>query len=301
MIDRERDRKGHIPALLNDGIAGLKLSKLTIPAVRAFRDRQGEKLSPATVVKRLNLLAAILQHAMSEWDVPLTQNVASGRLVKRPAGADRKRNRRLEEAVAVSSGSADEPSSEYDRLLAAVASDTHPDDTWFVRWAIEQATRRSEATALRWKDIDFDRKTISVARPKNDHHREELGPEIRPLMPGALALLREKRSAMNGIPDPERLIFDIGSEDAFSVRYGRMVKKAGLADLTFHDLRHEATSRLARLFPNPMDLCRVTGHRDLKSLDRYYQPIMTQLADDAAERARLLGLIYKTAPRETVL
>ncbi|MFT8803773.1 MAG: hypothetical protein ABF876_05540 [Acetobacter aceti] len=80
MATRERDRKGHIPALLNDAIAGLKLSKLAIPAVRAFRDRQSATFAPATVVKRLNLLASILQYAISEWDVPLTQNPASGRL-----------------------------------------------------------------------------------------------------------------------------------------------------------------------------------------------------------------------------
>ncbi|GAJ30742.1 site-specific integrase [Acidomonas methanolica] len=258
------------------------------------RDRQGDKFAPATVVKRLNLLASIFQHAMSEWDVPLTQNPASGRLVKRPAGADRKRNRRLEESATVNEGP-DGPLSEYDRLLAVVTSESHPDDVWFVRWAIEQATRRGEAAMLRWRDVDFDRKTISVARPKNDKHREELGPEIRPLMPGTLALLKNKCSAMTEQPDPDAPIFDIGGEDAFSVRYGRAVRKAGLTNLTFHDLRHEATSRLARLFPNPMDLCRVTGHRDLKSLDRYYQPIMTQLANDAAERARLLGIIYGDA------
>ncbi|MFB9915710.1 site-specific integrase, partial [Gluconobacter kanchanaburiensis] len=35
-----------------------------------------------------------------------------------------------------------------------------------------------------------------------------------------------------------------------------------------------------------------TGHRDLKSLDRYYQPVLTTLAEDAEERARVLGFIY---------
>lgn len=77
-------------------IADLKLSRLTVPAVRGFRDRQGKDLAAATVVKRLNLLASILNHAMSEWDVPLSLNPASGRMIKRPTGADRKRNRRLQ-------------------------------------------------------------------------------------------------------------------------------------------------------------------------------------------------------------
>ncbi|NHO58424.1 site-specific integrase, partial [Acetobacter lambici] len=41
---------------------------------------------------------------------------------------------------------------------------------------------------------------------------------------------------------------------------------------------HEATSRLAR-YLNPIELTRVTGHRDLKSLNRYYQPVPGDIAD----------------------
>lgn len=53
-------------ALLRDTVVDLKLSRLTSLAVRGFRDRQEKDLAPATVVKRLNLLASILQHAISE-------------------------------------------------------------------------------------------------------------------------------------------------------------------------------------------------------------------------------------------
>jgi len=77
-----------------------------------------------------------------------------------------------------------------------------------------------------------------------------------------------------------------GSLRAFAVRFGRMLERAKIIDLTYHDLRHEATSRLAKIFPNPLDLKRVTGHCDIKSLDRYYQPDMSDLAN-AAEKAVL--------------
>jgi integrase len=55
-----------------------------------------------------------------------------------------------------------------------------------------------------------------------------------------------------------------------------------LEDLTYHDFRHEATSRLAKVYKRE-DLRRVTGHRDYKSLDRYYQPDPTELAMIAEE------------------
>ncbi|AQS88171.1 phage DNA recombinase [Neoasaia chiangmaiensis NBRC 101099] len=60
-----------------------------------------------------------------------------------------------------------------------------------------------------------------------------------------------------------------------------MTNKASLRDLTFHDLRHEATIHLARIYTNPLELRRVTGHKDIKSLDRYYQSHTEDLAAKA--------------------
>ena len=42
-----------------------------------------------------------------------------------------------------------------------------------------------------------------------------------------------------------------------------------LTDLRFHDLRHEATSRLAAIFPMH-ELTEITGHKDSRMLMRYY-------------------------------
>ncbi|KXV71128.1 hypothetical protein NKW54_15670 [Acetobacter cerevisiae] len=87
------------------------------------------------------------------------------------------------------------------------------------------------------------------------------------------------------------MIFDAGTEAAFSVRYGCLVRSAGLKDLTFHDLRHEATSRLAKLLPNPLDLKHVAGKHDLKSLDRYYQPVPEDISRQIEDAKRVLGML----------
>ncbi|MNP27163.1 Phage integrase family protein [compost metagenome] len=50
-----------------------------------------------------------------------------------------------------------------------------------------------------------------------------------------------------------------------------------LTDLRFHDLRHEATSRLAEIFPMH-ELTKITGHRDPRMLMRYYHPKAEDLA-----------------------
>ncbi|MCO1344512.1 IS481 family transposase [Burkholderia multivorans] len=62
---------------------------------------------------------------------------------------------------------------------------------------------------------------------------------------------------------------------------GRTPDAKYLIDLRFHDLRHEATSRLASIFPMH-ELAKITGHRDPRMLMRYYHPS----AEDLAKRLR---------------
>jgi len=50
-----------------------------------------------------------------------------------------------------------------------------------------------------------------------------------------------------------------------------------LVDLRFHDLRHEATSLLAAIFPMH-ELAKITGHKDPRMLMRYYHPKAEELA-----------------------
>jgi integrase len=66
-----------------------------------------------------------------------------------------------------------------------------------------------------------------------------------------------------------------------------------LVDLNFHDLRHEATSRLAKKF-GLHELMKITGHSDAKMLMRYYHPDATEFAkrlvdDDKTSRGKGRG------------
>ena len=49
----------------------------------------------------------------------------------------------------------------------------------------------------------------------------------------------------------------------------RLCRKKGIVDLRFHDLRHEATSRLFEKGLNPVEVATITGHKDTKMLMRY--------------------------------
>ena len=45
--------------------------------------------------------------------------------------------------------------------------------------------------------------------------------------------------------------------------------RAGISDLTFHDSRHDAITRLAQKL-SVLQLARMVGHRDIRSLMTYY-------------------------------
>ena len=49
----------------------------------------------------------------------------------------------------------------------------------------------------------------------------------------------------------------------------RLCRKVGIEDLRFHDLRHEATSRLFEKGLNPVEVATITGHKDTRMLMRY--------------------------------
>ena len=49
----------------------------------------------------------------------------------------------------------------------------------------------------------------------------------------------------------------------------KLCRREGIDDLHFHDLRHEATSRLFEKGLNPVEVATITGHKDTRMLMRY--------------------------------
>ena len=67
------------------------------------------------------------------------------------------------------------------------------------------------------------------------------------------------------------------SAGVVSTMFRAAVANCGIDNLTFHDARHEATTRLAGKL-QVLDLARVTGHRDIKQLMTYYNKDARELA-----------------------
>ncbi len=110
-----------------------------------------------------------------------------------------------------------------------------------------------------------------LPRTKNESERTV------PLSPAAIGILRELE---NGEADGP--VFGMAAM-AITHAYMKACKRAGIEDLTFHDLRHEATSRL---FENTdldvMEIRSITGHRSMQMLARYSHLRTHRLADRLA-------------------
>ncbi|MGL3709591.1 site-specific integrase [Leptospirillum ferriphilum] len=93
--------------------------------------------------------------------------------------------------------------------------------------------RRSQILSLTWDRVDLERRVAQLEDTKSGSRRNV------PLSPLALAVLKELKS-VSSVSDR---IFPLSPDDV-SHRFLESCRKPGIYGLRFHDLRHEATSRL---------------------------------------------------------
>jgi len=217
--------------------------------IKQFRDDMLERgLSGSTARLMLALVSVVFKHARQEWDMCVANPVAEVRMPK--ASAARYRRLRAEEEQ---------------RLNHALRSCKNPTTSALVRFALETGMRRSEMLNIQWTDLDPTSRVVSLATTKNGT------PRWIPLTPTALEILKEQRCA--GHPKP----FDL-TASAVAQAWRHIVKRAGLEDLRFHDLRHEALSRWAhRLGGDVFKLSMVSGHKTLQMARRYVHPVESEL------------------------
>ena len=81
---------------------------------------------------------------------------------------------------------------------------------------------------------------------------------------------------LNGVSKKEPRVFPI-SANAFRLAWDRLRERAGVTDLHFHDLRHEAISRFFEKGLNVPEVALISGHRDPRMLFRYTHPLREQI------------------------
>ena len=147
--------------------------------------------------------------------------------------------------------------------------------------ALETAMRMREMYTVEKEQIDLPRRTVFLDRTKNGRKREV------PLSSGAFEIVEPYMAkGSTGPLFPE--LWDGSLDKAalrrtsgkISGRWRTIAKLAKCEDLHFHDLRHEATSRIyERTTLTDLQIAKITGHKDLKSLQRYANLRASSLAE----------------------
>jgi len=231
-------------------LAKLSMAALTPKAVATYRDERLKQVKPATVIRELAFLSAIINHARREWDINITNPVALIRKPTTPQGRDRVLS-----------------PEEETRLLAELVP-VGRINVWLLPATIlslETGMRRGELVELRWSNVDLEAQTAHLPMTKNGTARTV------PLSKKAVTTLAALPRSID-----DRVLPVKGLTLHAALR--KACIRARISDFRWHDLRHTAITRMAQKLPNVIELAAVSGHRSLAMLKRYYHPSATDLA-----------------------
>ena len=264
-----------------------KFGKFFVGAVRAidvaaWRDElTADGLGAQSVIHRLNALSSLFSHAEREMSIPLPAGNPV-RDVRKPA-QPRARDRRLRPG-------------EFDYLLAAAERARAPGVRQIIVLAVETSMRLGELLSLTWEHVSLQNQTAHLPVTKNDESRTIA---LSTAAVAALKVLQSDAAASssdsedNELNDDKQLTGKVfrWSPNHLSGSFEKVWQRtfararaayeadcaerkvepdaAFLADLRFHDLRHEATSRLFEKGLGVMEVASMTGHKSLAMLKRY--------------------------------
>lgn len=142
-------------------------------------------------------------------------------------------------------------------------------DGWrmLIGLALETAMRSGELLGMQWDEINFGAEHRFIVIPK-EREKTRKGRQV-PLSTKALGILEQlKKRRVKGEP---RVFATMPTSSVVLGRgFKRITKRAGCEDLHFHDLRHEAVARFFERTPlQTMEIALITGHTELKTLQRY--------------------------------
>lgn len=254
---RSRQRDGQV-----DLIARTKLAKVPVSGLRSqhlvdfAKERRDMGAGPATVAVDWSLISSALGAAKPMFGVVVDTTLLDE---ARPAldklnliGRPQERDRRV---------SADEEArliAEFERVAR------HPSTVIpmaeIVRFALACPRRLGEIVRLRWDDVDRGNKVVLLRDVK--HPRRKMGNHQQvPLVGESWAIAMRQ-------PVLSEFIFPYKG-DSVSASFERAVKRLGIEDMTFHDLRHEGITRLFEAGLSIQQVALVSGHRSWTTLRKY--------------------------------
>lgn len=245
--------KSQIRMLKQSSLSSLSLINVTPKVITEYRnDRIAGGLKAATVIKDLTMLSAFFNHVQREWHITLPKGNPVD-LVSNPKHKDpTSRERRFK---------GDEEKRIVDYLEAH-----SPQSALVVKMALATGMRRGEIINIALGHVDSNNRTISIPKTKTDY------PRTIPLPDAAWSVVKAvidtPEFPVNFYNSNEILLFTI-TPDAVSKAFARACKALKIKDLRFHDIRHEALSRLFEQDLDMMEVSMVSGHKGFDMLKKY--------------------------------
>ena len=146
---------------------------------------------------------------------------------------------------------------EISRLLECCADHLRP----IVIIALNTGMRKGELLNLRWADVDIRNRVISLPRTKNNERR------IIPMNDIVYITLREIGQQLDN-----QYVFSNGDGQSYGdikVGFKAALRRAGITDFRFHDLRHTFASRLVMAGVDIRTVQVLMGHKDIRVTMRY--------------------------------
>ena len=228
--------------MLKRAICYRTLAILSPTDIAGYRDERLQVVAISTVLKELNVLGHAIDIARKEWGVHLPQNPC--RMIRRAAPP---RPHAIE----------DMELGEEQKLLDAADTGRNPYMRSLIILALETAMRQGELLTLSWDNVDLERRIAHLGMTKNGESRDV------PLSKRAVETLRRLADESTG-----DLVLPISKSSAGQA-WEHLRTRAGSQNLHFHDLRHEAVTRLLERGFNVIETATISGHKELRMLQRY--------------------------------
>lgn len=252
---RTHERDSSLANHLVKFFGGFTLIKISPKLVSAYKvQRRGRGAAPQTINNELGLMSHAFNVAMKEWEWVSDNPVSKVSREK----VDNRRDRWLTDG-------------EEEMLLAASSK-------WLqqiILFALNTGFRQSEILDLTWKNINIAERTVYIGKQKNK------GKDVLPLNANALAALQE-RAKIRHIKT--NLVFYSQNGTRIIRRnlirsFQVVLRKAGIEDFRFHDLRATFATRMAQAGKDPYKIQKLLRHKSPKMMQRYAHHYAESLRD----------------------
>lgn len=226
-----------------------KLSAVTAEDFGKYRAERLRSITASSLRRQLNPIRNMFEVARKEWGLPLKKNPLADLKIYDSA---KSRERRL------STG-------ELDKLKTAAGATQNSLVLPMALLALQTGLRRSELLRATWSNLDLEGRSLTVLETKNGHSR-------------VIPLTKEAVQIIQRLPRNSGQLFPT-TANAFRLAWERLVKRAAIDDLHFHDLRHEAISRFFERGLSTPEVALISGHRDMRMLFRYTHPTRQRILE----------------------